>query len=278
MRKAFTLVELLVVVAIIAVLAALLVPAIQAARAAAARTECANKLKQIGLALHSYHDVEKHFPTQNWGCDIETKTWTYKILPQLGHEALFKQGILQYKASTLPPIGGWTPPPLPQFTTFFETWATVVPDFLCPSVPGPPPWWGALDAQTHYLGVSGRNSWDDIDGIFGCGPLANVTDILHYWNHPDITPVRIAQVTRGLSNVVMVGESPWGVWAGGWWESSLWAVADPSMWDRECASATAYFSETFHSGGGNWLLGDGSVTFMTYDAGPKIIPEMADIQ
>ena len=80
-RRAFTLIELLVVIAIIAILIALLLPAIQAAREAARRSTCANNLKQIGLALHNYHDQNRSFPvgaTSTW-----TGNWQLALLPFL---------------------------------------------------------------------------------------------------------------------------------------------------------------------------------------------------
>lgn len=93
-RTAFTLIELLVVIAIIAVVMALLMPAVQQAREAARRTQCRNHLKQLGLALHSLHDVHNQFPSGAWGTHwngdpdrgidkTQPGSWIFSILPYI---------------------------------------------------------------------------------------------------------------------------------------------------------------------------------------------------
>src|SRR6516164_7026467 len=93
--KGFTLIELLVVIAIIAVLIGLLVPAVQKVREAANNTQCINNLKQIGIAMHNYHDSHKHFPSGHQNQEISSKeiyfaNWAILILPYMEQEVLYK--------------------------------------------------------------------------------------------------------------------------------------------------------------------------------------------
>ncbi|MBR9800775.1 DUF1559 domain-containing protein, partial [bacterium] len=101
-RYAFTLIELLVVIAIIAILVALLLPAVQQAREAARRSSCKNNLKQLGLAIHNYHDTHGVFPpgyidgdgitnggTGQSGGNDNGYSWQAMILPMIEQSALY---------------------------------------------------------------------------------------------------------------------------------------------------------------------------------------------
>jgi len=88
-QSGFTLIELLVVIAIIAVLIALLLPAVQQAREAARRTQCKNNLKQLGLALHNFHDTFRHFPVGEYNDDHTNWGWTVYLLPYFDQAPLY---------------------------------------------------------------------------------------------------------------------------------------------------------------------------------------------
>jgi prepilin-type N-terminal cleavage/methylation domain-containing protein/prepilin-type processing-associated H-X9-DG protein len=267
-RRAFTLIELLVVIAIIAILIGLLMPAVQKVREAAARTQCANNLKQIGLALHNYHDTYRGFPQAydralpwNQPDNANRKSWMTLILPFIEQQNVQNQGIAGYQATVVTIYGCPSDPLARQIGTF----------------PGLAP--GAL---TDYLAVEGSINPFNPAVLWGFG-LA--TDGILYGG----SRTRFTEIMDGSSNTLMVGERPpaasktWGWWTWGPLDSSMavqGAAPDPhgnfcplpqlyspGLPNREC-DALHYWS--YHPGGANWLLGDGSVRFIAYSARPQL--------
>jgi len=125
-QTGFTLIELLVVIAIISVLVGLLLPAVQKARESASRIKCANNLKQIGLAMHNYHDAHKRLPPSRLSIG-ESPSWAWEILPQLEHENLYRLwpiGTLIFKVD---PVALQTPVPTYFCPTRRKPGGTVIP-------------------------------------------------------------------------------------------------------------------------------------------------------
>jgi prepilin-type N-terminal cleavage/methylation domain-containing protein/prepilin-type processing-associated H-X9-DG protein len=271
--RAFTLVELLVVMAIIAILLALLVPAVQSVRASATETQCLNNLRQLGIALHHHHDAKRRFPAAR-GLHPEKITsaqgWMYQLLPYLDQSNLQNEHLDIWGAVPTQQVGM----------------------FLCPADPrvsaaGSGMWSAGLTEAglTWYVGVVGSE---------GRSPSSQV-DPAHFGIFQvDSAGVRIGAITDGASNTLMVGERPpssdltWG-----WWYFSdldnLLATQDyvgpstglipstcpvPGMFgpgNPNNICDTGHFW-SLHKGGGNWLFGDGSVRFLSYSAAPLTIP------
>ena len=281
-RPSFTLVELLIVIFLVAVLLFLLLTGVQHVRAVADKAHCASRMKDIGMALLSHHDVHGAFPCQ---ANVQMASWMFQILPFVGHGHLHRQGM------------DW------RNDEWSKTWMTVIPAFLCPSDgrenSGGVYWFQDESvgySMTNYLGVAGSDSSLLKTGVWN-GMIGD----------PDHA-TRIADVADGLSCTLMVGERPPGpdlFW--GWpfyrvFDNSLWAVVDksvtvylstdglnkpglpvgdpcpdkssygPGSLDNYC-SVLHFWSQ--HRAGANWLLGDGSVRFLKYDA--KCIVAMATV-
>ena len=192
-RSAFTLIELLVVIAIIAVLIALLLPAVQQAREAARRTQCKNNLKQIGLAMHNYHDTHGQFPISRGWSENPSKNlhsaFSDKVflLPYLDRTAEYQGTDFDIRpwSST-----GWTG------NDNIATQSKRLPVFNCPTQPysvggGQANFTYAINMGT--AGVNGQNGNKNHNGLASyCGPEGT----------PDASdrPVKMGSITDGTSN------------------------------------------------------------------------------
>jgi type II secretory pathway pseudopilin PulG len=123
---------LLVVIAIIAILIGLLVPAVQQVRETAARTQCANNLKQIGLAAHLYHDQYKLLPPDRESLS-EGRDWAWMILPNLDQQSLYDRWTPGWPYPGIPP--GTVHPDLSMVAYAGETMSHRAPVYRCPSRP-----------------------------------------------------------------------------------------------------------------------------------------------
>src|SRR5947208_8347794 len=182
-RRGFTLIELLVVIAIIAILIALLVPAVQRVREAAHRTQCANNLKQLGLAAQIYHDQHKHLPPGIGYYPPASGafgTYFFHLLPNLEQDNLYRDGL---GVVPFPPPAG---PTVVYYPGNNNVYSRRVPVFLCPSDPN--------------VGSDGVVFVDGVSFGASCyGPNAMVSALNNFTTNPPMsTPqgkTRIADIT-----------------------------------------------------------------------------------
>jgi prepilin-type processing-associated H-X9-DG protein len=276
-RAAFTLIELLVMIAILGVLIGLLLPAVQKVREAAARTQCSNNLKQIGLACHNHHDAHNAFPpgycaalpysdgatdtTPGWG-------WGAFLLPYLEQDNLYRQLNFNQPVANAPAV------------------QAVVKVYLCPSDIAPaaafpvPDAFGetvALAAPTSYAACVGGDE-TDTTGPTGLG--------VFYRN----SRTRMTDITDGTSNTLLIGERAWsnanGIWAGAipggvivrgqynpcqpvvpgtWYPAATLVQAhahlNNALRDPDGSAGMDDFGSR-HPGGSNFVFADGSTHFL----------------
>ena len=278
-RKAFSLIELLAVIGIVSLLLGLVLASVQSVRASAARVRCQNNLRQLALALQSYHAAQHRLPIGVTGPATTSSPYPYmnwhtRLLPHLEQSALWEQAVQAYQQDHR---FTESPPHIAR-----EAAITL---FLCPAdgrMGGVAVFGSDRFGMTSYLGVAGTNN-----------ARANGTLYLD-------SATRLGDITDGTSNTLLVGERPpsadyrFGWWYAGWGQNKD-GECDGVLGVRTfCRSQTVSCPEgpyTFtpgkfnnqcdmfhfwspHSGGANFAFADGSVRFLSYSADP-IMPALA---
>ncbi|MCA9114250.1 MAG: DUF1559 domain-containing protein [Planctomycetaceae bacterium] len=288
--RGFTLIELLVVIAIIAILIALLLPAVQQAREAARRTQCRNNMKQLGLALHNYHDTASVFPPggigpELWSVHPSTKalqnirtTWMQMILPQLDQGNLYNTFVPYMNGTNAGSVlASWEWPNAD----------TPIAALMCPSDPG-----------------AGKNSTLGFQGNYGVcmgstgtlvgsdGTATNLNGMFY-----QMSSIKMRDLSDGSSNTVMAAENlvfddVTGAvdsstdWRGAYYDNygvTSWISTQfppntlqvdrlrrcinkthaPCTFTTAANSNTVMYARSPHEGGVHALLGDGSVRFVS---------------
>jgi prepilin-type N-terminal cleavage/methylation domain-containing protein len=291
-RRGFTLIELLVVIAIIAILIALLLPAVQQAREAARRTQCKNNLKQLGLAIHNYHDVCNKLPSNTGGNQGTGFQWNrgagflVHLLPYIEQTTLYNR--IDFSQTGTGGQGG----PIPNSNNYHTQ---VITAFRCPSDTA-----SATSAFTNYAPSAG-NQYFDPNTPNACGQYPGNTHgqgssqntdsgdaaaISGIYSRGGYSP-RFRDITDGLSNTIFMGEvrpecsdhlSDTGGWSA---PNSNWCATTAPINFNTCPNTPGYNGlggtgcnmknqwntsmgfKSRHVVGAQFLLGDGTVRFIS---------------
>ncbi len=273
-RDGFTLIELLVVIAIIGILIGILLPAVQKIRGTADRTQCVNNLKQVGLALHNYHDNAKVFPSgytsafdaagndtgPGWG-------WAAYILPYMEQQAI--DNSIRFDLPIEAPTNA-------------NARVQFIKSYRCPadSIPGLA--WTAkkYDSSGNSIATICDVASANYIGVFGTTEPGVDGDGVFYRN----SKTRIADITDGTSNTTILGERSFRLgqttWVGSVTGTNLYpqlgSTAPPILNNasgmvlghtgdgNELGAPNSYVNQFFsqHSGGGNFVFADGHVSFL----------------
>ncbi len=311
-RRGFTLIELLVVIAIIAILIALLLPAVQQAREAARRSTCKNNMKQMGLALHNYHDNFTKFPIGSRAPNNQPNNWRFALLPFLDQAPLYQLTKTQPGSDVNFWEGGSGS--YNGDTLYFKD-KVITPIYMCPSSPDPPITYanGVVEqgSQSHmYVGIMGAYpdpaARTNVSYLSGHGSWATNTGCLLINEC-----IGIRDITDGTSNTIIIGEqsrykssSPkllksdyTSGWAGtpytgkitkwtadrgagftyfGTGTTAIFHSPNPTSTGAEASQPYDYNTPltSYHVGGIHVLLADGSVRFLGDNTDLKLIQKL----
>jgi len=315
-RQGFTLIELLVVIAIIGILIALLVPAVQKVREAAAGVQCANNLKQLGLAVHSFADAYQRMPMVGdpvcgKGLLYANCSYLVPLMPYIEQQAVFTNIVMGGGEQTVAGEGN------------LEGAQVNFPIINCPMDPRGPQIYYNIWGSTSYVGIAGLDYWSTASnqiGVFNQANQNGMATVQGYGEigvYPQSLPLKFTSITDGTSNTVMIGERPiscdlfWGWWtfsvgydavSGSQNQSQLstFTAGGPGCTPQppgNCAAGPWTFGKTRngntvrsvadpcmmnqlwsnHTNGAYFGYVDGSVRFLTYDLATPVVIDLSTI-
>ena len=269
--EGFTLVELLVVIAIIGILIALLLPAVQAAREAARRVNCTSNLKQLGLAMHNYHDTFKAFPPGTRTKPYHDSSWLNShafgwgaiLLPFIEQGSISEE--LKSVSNNFATVKWWGASSGPGG----DLARVQIDAFKCPSDPGPDenPW-RSNHAKSSYVGLIGSQLSNDLPNDAAAAQALRFNGVMYH-----NSKTRFADITDGTSNTLVIGERDS---QGEPRRGATWCGNDNARYLNGllgCTSKNPGFTingtnewnalGSLHPGGCNFARADGSVHFVS---------------